>query len=93
MYKEYADLKLQLRILEAKEAQLKLAILSDLHKQKVDKIEGDYGKFTICQKKRWTYSRKLQKFEEDIKIQKIEEQESGKAKSEDSEYVMYKPLT
>lgn len=92
IYKEYADVRHELEVLETKRDYLKNEILRDLKRQKVDKVEGEYGKFTVCQKKNWIYSKKLSALEENLKIQKVEEQEKGIAKAEVTEYITYKPV-
>lgn len=91
IYKEYAELKAQKKILEEREDELKTKILLDMREKDVEKLDNPYGHFSLCIKKKWLYSRKLQKEEEALKIAKIEEQESGKAKSEETEYITFKP--
>lgn len=92
IYKEYADLKNQILILELKHNELKNLIMDDMRTRDVSKVESEQGLFTVCTKKKWTYSRKLQKAEEDIKIAKLNEQESGKAIVDETEYLMFKPV-
>lgn len=92
IYKEYADIKFQTKALELREAELKKAILNDLKSQKLNKVESEFGNFTVASKNKYTYSKKIQKLEEDLKIKKNEEVEKGNAKVEVTEYIMYKPL-
>lgn len=89
IYHDFAEVKAQIKFLEEQESLLKAQIIKDLHKRKVDKLEGEFGTFTICNKKKYTYSKKLQKLEEDLKIKKYEEQEKGVAKVEVSEYIKF----
>lgn len=89
MYKEYAELKALIGELELREEILKKQILEDLHERGQTKVEGEYGIFTVVSKKRWKYSSKLIKYEEDLKIKKLEEQERGVAKAEIGEYIKF----
>lgn len=90
LYKDYAEVKFQIKLLEEQKNLLQKDILEDLHKDGVDKFEGEIGKFTICSKKSWKYSKKITKLEDDLKIKKTEEQEKGIAKVEESEYLLFK---
>ena len=92
MYKEYADIKFQMKVLEEREAQLKAAILEDFKNRKVTKEESEYGKFTMSEgRKKWIYSSKLQNMEMELKTKKKDEEESGKAKVELGEsYLTFK---
>lgn len=89
-FEEYAEIKKQIKLLEDKESFLKKAILSELEKNKVDKVDTSYGKFTIAKRKNWIYSDKVAELKEKVKLTEIEEQENGVAKVETTSYLMFK---
>ena len=90
LYKKYVDLRFQLRDLEEKEKSLKEEILADLQNNKVDKVETDFGAFTVCKKLSWSYSPAIKSKEEGLKIAKLKEQERGIAESSETNYLMFK---
>jgi len=90
MYKEYADVKYHIGLLENRADELKLEILES---QKEDKVENEFGVFNKRNKKSWTYSKKLQKQEDKLKVDKVDEQESGKAKVEISISLVFSPIS
>lgn len=90
LYKEYASLKAEKEIVEAKIAKINEAIVDDMKSRKVTKEESKWGKFTICSKKTFKYSSKVTKLEDSIKVLKFEEQEKGIAKAKESHYLLFK---
>lgn len=90
LYKKYAMVRAERAEIEAKEALLKEQILEDMQKSGNSKLELDFGKFTVCMKKTWTYSKKVEKMLNEVKIQKYTEEESGKAKVEVTNYLAFK---
>lgn len=89
-YKQYADIKLQIRFLEERAEELNKEIVADMQDNKVEKVETEFGKFTICTKKTWKFSPKVKSLEEKVKLAKIDEQERGIAKAEESNYLLFK---
>ena len=79
-YKEYADVKLQIKYLEAKEAILKNEIL----KEDFVSVTYEYGKFTKSFTKTYKYSDKIKTLEEKVKLAKDREQKKGIAKAIES---------
>lgn len=88
-YREYADIKREIKFLELREAALKEAIIADLSSQKLSKVEGEFGKLTVAVRKVWIYSKKLTKLKEDLKLKEYEEQEKGVAKAKESPYLKF----
>ena len=89
-YKEYIELEAQLAILEEKKKTLRENILADLTAQGKDKDETEYGVFSVCHKTNWVYTATVKKMEEKVKLEKIKEQEKGKAKASQTSYLMFK---
>jgi hypothetical protein len=87
-FKEYALIKATIAELEAKEKALKPEILALMED---DKVTTDFGNFTKAKRISWTYSPKLEKLEEDLKVKKHEEEERGIAVATEKEYLLFKP--
>ncbi|MGV8131604.1 MAG: hypothetical protein ACP5N7_05900 [Candidatus Pacearchaeota archaeon] len=92
MYKEYADIKLQMKYLESKADELKVKMIQELRTIDGEKVENEYGKFSIGRRNNWTYSTKLEAKKQDIKVMEIEEQEKGVAKLKVTEFVTFKEI-
>jgi hypothetical protein len=88
-YKEYIDTEQALKTLENKIKELRSKILAELNKKRMDKDVTPYGTFTICKRTSWDYTDKIKKMEESIKLEKINEQEKGKAKASVTEYLKF----
>jgi len=87
---KYAEIvKAEKELAEKKEV-LKAKIVEDFGKDKIDKLECDFGTFTISSKPKWEYSKKVKKLESDLKILKVTEQENETAKKTDGDkYVVF----
>ena len=90
--KRYAEVREAIKELEAKEAEIKSEIVEDMQKNKLDKVESDFGMFTLASRKSWKFSDKVVALEEKLKIAKFTEQEKGIAKSSETTYMVYKPI-
>ena len=90
-YEQYALIKHKIKQLEKEESDLKKQILQELQDNKVKDHKTGFGTFINASKKVWSYSEDLQKKEEAVKIQKVDEQEKGIAKAKESHYLMFKP--
>ena len=66
--------------------------MDEMAAKKIDKLESDYGKFTIAEKTSWTYTKEIEDMAEELKVAKIKEEQSGKAKPSAKEYLVYTPL-
>jgi len=89
LYSEYASVREKIAALEEKEAILKEKILADMTDAGNEKLELDFGSFVVRTMKKWTYSKKVAKIEEDLKIQKFTEQEKGIAQAEEKRYLAF----
>lgn len=80
LFQEYVDLKTKINELLEKEGEMKEAIIAQMGKDKVTKVESEYGKFTIASRKAWQYSDKVEELSEKLKMVKHKEEERGIAK-------------
>lgn len=92
LLKQYASLEIKFKLLEEEKKLLREKIVEDFNKNKIDKMETDYGSFTICEKKTWIYSKKVKTLEDKVKIEKDKEQKKGIAEISLSKYLLYKIL-
>jgi len=90
--KQYATLQSQIRDLELQRDALKEVIMDSLHKERLDKVESDYGKFTLSHRVSYTYSEKIEKMNERIKLAKVREEENGTAQERITEYLTFTPI-
>ncbi len=87
--KEYAKLQAQIKELEGKRDQVKVEIIEGFHKEGIDKVESDFGRFTIANRTSYTYSEKVKTLETKVKLQKIKEEETGVAEPRVTEYLVF----
>lgn len=79
---EYAEIAIQEKEIAAKKARVKQNI-EELLPQESTTLDTTYGKFTMVGRKNWTYSPAVKRIEEDLKILKVEEEESEVATYEE----------
>lgn len=89
LYKKYVALNKKLSELEDERAALRAAIIDGLKKDKTQKVETKYGKFTIAYRTSWIYSEAVKKLKEKVKIAEVKEQQSGIAEEQKTEYLVY----
>ena len=82
LLKEYALICAKEKQIVGKKAELK-AMIEDQLPQESGSFKSPFGKFTMVGTKKWNYTPSVTRLEEDLKILKIEEQESGVAKAEE----------
>ncbi len=89
LYKKFVKIREKKEALIEEESLLKEEIIADLRKNKLDKIESNYGKFTIANKRNYTYSTKIEDMSEKLKIAKNKEVEKGIAVESITNYLVY----
>lgn len=89
---QYIKLEIEYKELEARKQALRLEILNEMNKEKMQKVDTDFGSFTVCTKKSWKYTPAVSALEEKLKIARIKEQDRGVAKAVESEYLLFKPV-
>ena len=90
--KKYAELQARIKGMELMRDQLKEEIIEELHKDKLEKVESEYGKFTISARRSYTYTESVKKLEEKVKLAKIKEEEKGLATPKVTEYLTFTPV-
>lgn len=89
LYKKYVALNKKLSDLEDERTALRTAIIDGLKKEKTQKVETKYGKFTIAYRTTWSYSDAVKKLKEKVKLAEVKEQQSGIAEEQKTEYLVY----
>lgn len=92
MYKDYADIKVQIKYLEAKADEIKENMIKELLTMPDNRVENEYGRFAIGRRNNWTYSPKLESLKADVKSKEIDEQEKGIAKVKVTEFITFKEV-
>lgn len=90
LLKKYAMLELSFKALAEQKEALREEIVEDFKKKGIEKMNSEFGSFSICKKSSWEYSKKIKLLESKVKIEKNKEQKKGIAKSVTSEYLLYK---
>jgi len=90
LLQKYAELRAQMSALQDQESLLKMRILQDLEKRGVKTEKTIFGSFTVGEKKNYTYSKKIQSMEENLKLAQFKEREQGKVKIKITKYLTYK---
>ena len=70
IFKDYAELDKEIGLLETKRAELKAGWFEEMKKDKVDKVESDFGTFSVMTRKSWEYSNAVS--EAQVVVSKLE---------------------
>jgi len=88
----YAKLEEEKRKIEERQAEIKEEALTFLKEAGSDKIESDFGSFTIVARKTWKYSEKIAELDKTLKTQKKTEETDGTATAEVKESITFYPV-
>lgn len=91
LYRDLAKIKAQIEELEAKQAQIRLSIIEGMEASGDMQVVNQYGKVTISQRAKYTYSEKINALEGKVKLAKIKEQQSGAAKATYTTVLIFTP--
>jgi len=91
LLKKYADLRAKREALEAEEDELKAEIVKDMQKNKLKKLESEFGVFTVATRTTYKYTGKIKELEEKVKLAKLKEEEQGKAEASETTHLRYTP--
>jgi len=83
LLEKYSNLKTSQKAIEIELKEISPIIMGMMEGEGVDKLESDFGTFTIANKTTYTYSEKVTKLQE-------EEKANGTAKIKMSPYVLFK---
>lgn len=91
LLEQYAELELVYKNLERDRAALREKIVAELIDSKMEKVESDFGLFTVARKATWSYSPAVSNIEDRLKLAKVKEQQKGLATANETTYLVYKP--
>lgn len=89
LLEEYVIIEEQFKLIEQKKKDARAAIVADFTKKNIEKVETDFGSFTISSRTVWSYTDAVKKLEEKVKIAKTKEQEKGVADATTTEFLLY----
>jgi len=90
--KKFIEVQELLEVVKERYENARLAIMSDMQKEKLEKAETEYGTFTRAKRTTWVYTDKVVALEEKVKVAKVKEQQQGKATENVSEHLRYTPV-
>lgn len=88
-FEKYAQLKEQEKEIAEEIKELKPLLVEDMLEAKADKVESDYGTFSIVKRKHWTYSSDTQALDLKLKEIKKTEEADGTATYTEKENLMF----
>lgn len=91
LYRDLAKIQAQRKELEAKEAQLKIAIIEGMEAAEETSVDTKYGKATISTRTTYEYSDKVKALAEKVKVEQVKEQQKGIAKANQIKYLRFTP--
>lgn len=77
--KRYADIKLEIKGLEAEQDELNPRVLEVLVNEDIEELSTDEGKFSKMSRRKWTYTESTQDKEKALKTAKAREEQNGDA--------------
>jgi hypothetical protein len=89
LYKELATIQAQRKVLEAQEAELKLAIIDDMEARGEITATTNYGKATISFRTSYEYTDAVKKLAEKVKLAQVKEVQKGLAKEKTTKYLTF----
>lgn len=89
LYTAYEAFEIEFRKMEEKRQNLRAQILADMQKDGNQTVKTGLGTFTVGKKISWSYSPKVEKMEEKLKIAQLNERKRGTAQSSVKEYLLY----
>lgn len=89
LYRDLAKVQAQRKELEAKEAQIKLDIISGMEASGEIQVVTSYGKCTISTKTTYEYSDKVKALAEKVKVEQVKEQQKGIATPRYTKYLTF----
>jgi 2'-5' RNA ligase len=92
LLKQYANLEQLFKTMEQERKELRQQILAELQKHKLDKVESDFGIFTVSSRPVWAYTKAVDALSAKLALAKAKEQKSGKAKVEsETKFIVFTP--
>lgn len=91
IYKQLATIQAKRKVLEAQEAEIKLAILNEMEQSDVESVTNKYGKFTYSARRSYIYSDAINRMMEKVKLAKLKEEKRGIATPKVTNYLTFTP--
>ena len=92
-YKNYADVKNQIKELENKAKEIEVIILDEMKSQEIDSVKSDFGTFSLTKRKTWKYTDEVLKLSDVVKQQKEKEETEGIATFEEKVGLLFRAKT
>lgn len=89
IYKTLADLLALQKDIEAKVQEAKQTLLAEMEANGEEKVQTEYGSFTVASRKSYTYTDAVKKLEEKVKLAKVKEEQTGTATKKITQYIVY----
>ena len=90
LFVQYAELDSSIKALEEEKNALKPQVIEEIKKSGAEKIESDFGNFTIVSKNTYSYSSKVNEAETKLKTLKKKEEADGTAKAKVTEFLYFR---
>jgi len=92
LFFQYRALDEQLKTLEKVKDDLRSQIVADMTGDAVEKVETEYGIFTVASRAVFKYTEAVKKLEEKVKLAKIKEEQKGTAERSETKYLVYSKI-
>lgn len=87
---KYAEIKAQIKELEAQAEELKPGIVEYMLLAEAEKVElTGYGNFTLEKRRTWTFSPEVENFRVELKVAEAKEKAEGKASYNETPVLKY----
>jgi hypothetical protein len=91
LFKEYADLKTNIKLMEARVDELNKTLLEQVLEAGADtKVQVPQGSFTIMMRKKWTYPPEVLQLREELKQEEKIAQQTATATFEEEPTLMFR---
>lgn len=91
IFGEYAELDAQIKALEAKKEQLRPHIVNMMIERGEEKVETEFGKFSVNALKKWSYPEEVVELGEEFKAAKAKAESTGEATYEETPSLRFTP--
>lgn len=91
--KEFLKIDEEYKAIGEKRDAIRAEILADFQKNKINKLDTDYGTFTVQGKTTYKYSATVDKLSDKLKLAKVKEEQNGTAKASVTEFIRFTAAT
>lgn len=90
LFKEYADIKNQIKDLTTKSKEIEILVTKEMNKEEVEQVRSDFGTFYFISRKTWKYPKRILEMEINLKEEKKKVEEEGKATFEEKKSLAFR---